>query len=122
MQKCLTEVLAELEDGRLLAEANRKLAELTAAVVETHKAGTLKLALKLTPTGKSTVVISHELAAKVPEQRYATTFFVGDAGDLQRNDPNQPKLDLREPSEPARGPLREVADDKVRPLREAAKA
>ena len=122
MQKCFTEVVAEVEDGKLLLELNRKLADLTQAVVETRKAGSIKLALKLTPTGKSTVIIAHTLDAKIPEERYATTFFVGDDGDLQRNDPNQPKLDLREPSEPAKGPLRQIADDKVRPLREAAKA
>lgn len=123
MEKSFTEVVAEIEDGKLIAEIDRKLRELTQAVMETRKGGTIKLALKFTPTGKATVVIGHKLEASIPREQYATTFFVGDGGELQRNDPNQPKLDLREPSERPAAPLREVPDDgKVRPLREAAKA
>lgn len=121
-QKCFTEVVAEIEDGKLLDEVNRKLAELTAGVIDTRKAGSITLALKLTPTGKATVVIAHKLTSSIPKEQYATTFFVGDHGELQRNDPNQARLDLREPDAPARGPLREVDDTNVRPLREAAKA
>jgi hypothetical protein len=71
--------------------------EIIEAVMETRKPGRLKLTLAFAPTGKGTVVVAADYDTTVPEHdRDQTTFFVGDDYSLQRDDPRQHRLPLRE--------------------------
>lgn len=108
--KPFTDTLGEIEGGQLLADLTRQLHTITRAVMETRKAGSLKLTIALAPTGRGAVGVDARIDVKVPEHdRPSTTFFVDEGGTLIRNDPNQPLLPLREVPA-ARGPLRQVGD------------
>jgi hypothetical protein len=81
-----------------------------AAVQDVRKAGKLSITFEFVPTGRGTVNVEANFKAAKPEHsRSTTTFFVGSDLSLQRNDPSQPRL-----------PLREVADnqDPVRVVNE----
>ena len=102
-----TDVLGELEGGDVLRELTAKVYEVVRAARETRKPGAIKFAIKISPTGKGSVELDTKIDATVPEHdRPTTTFFVTPEGTLMRNDPNQPRL-----------PLREVMDDKTGELR-----
>lgn len=104
--KPFTDVIGELEGGDVLRELTAKLYEVGRAVRDTRKDGSLTLNVKVSPTGKS-FLVDAKIVAKVPEHdRPSTTFFMTPEGTLMRNDPNQPRL-----------PLREVMDDKTGELR-----
>lgn len=105
--KPLTDVLGEIENGTFLHEVTEATYNIIAAVMETRKAGSLKLALKFTPTGKGTVNVDATFDSSEPEHdRPTTTFFVGKDLSLQRHDPNQPRLPLREVDTPNNEPVR----------------
>lgn len=107
--KPFTDVLGELEGGYFLREMTAKLYEVVRAARETRKAGEIKLAIKVSPTGRGSVELDAKIDAKVPEHdRPTTTFFLTPDGTLMRNDPNQPRL-----------PLREVMDDRTGELKTA---
>lgn len=104
-----TDVLGELENGFLLKEITAKVYEVVRAVRETRKPGSLKLAFKITPTGRGSVELDAKVDASVPEHdRPTTTFFMSPDGTLLRNDPNQPRLPLREVMDDNTGELRNV--------------
>lgn len=95
--KPFTDVIGELEGGDFLREVTELLYNVSLAVRETRKPGALKLSLKLTPTGKGSVELDAKVDATVPEHdRPTTIFFLSPDGTLLRNDPNQPRLPLRE--------------------------
>ncbi len=103
-----TDVIGELEGGDLLRELTTKLYEVGRAVRDTRKEGGIKLVVKISPTGRS-FILDAKVEAKVPEHdRPSTTFFMTPEGTLMRNDPNQPRL-----------PLREVMDDQTGELKTA---
>lgn len=105
----LTDVLGELENGYLLKELTSKMYEIVRAVREVRKPGALTLKLKITPTGRGSVELDAKLDANIPEHdRPTTTFFMADDGTLLRNDPNQPRLPLREVMDDRTGELRDV--------------
>lgn len=105
--KAFVDTLDEVERGQLVRDLNEAIYSITHAVMETRKAGALKLGLKFTPTGRGTIVVTAKYEADVPEHdREVTTFFVTAGGGLVRDDPNQPNL-----------PLGKVPDDPQRPLR-----
>lgn len=104
------DVLGEVENGQLLNELTEAVYNIIAAVMETRKPGSLTLKMKFTPTGKGTVNVDAAFDSKEPEHdRPTTTFFVGNDFSLQRNDPSQPRLPLREVATPDNEPVR-VAD------------
>lgn len=106
--KPFSDVLGELEGGDVLRELTTKLYEVGRAVRETRKDGTIQLSIKISPTGKS-FVVDAKIAAKVPEHdRPTTAFFMTPEGTLMRNDPDQPRLPLREVADPETGELRTV--------------
>lgn len=110
------EWLPKHRHGGCLAEITEKMAEVAEAVMDTQKAGTITLKITLAPLGKGnkrTVIVSDDVKAKVPEHdRDESMFYIGDRGQLLRDDPDQLAMDFREPAEPER-PVREV-DDKSR--------
>lgn len=105
--KPFTDVLGEVESGQFHGELTEAVYNIIAAVMDTRKAGKLKLTLTFTPTGKGTVNVDAGFEAKLPEhERPTTTFFVGKDYSLQRGDPNQPRLPLREVERPSNEPVR----------------
>lgn len=105
--KPFSDVLGEVENGQLLNELTESVYNIIAAVMETRKPGSLALAMTFTPTGKGTVNVDAKFKAKEPEHdRPTTTFFVGKDFSLQRSDPNQPRLPLREVEMPDNEPVR----------------
>lgn len=95
--KPFTDVVGEIRDGDLLAELTEELYAVMAAVRETRKAGSIKLAIKISPTGRDTVTLDAVHDSVIPkEPNPGTTFFVGRDNSLHRQDPNQPRLPLRE--------------------------
>ena len=106
--KPFTDVVGELEGGDLLRELTSKLYEVGRAVRETRKDGTITLAMRISPTGKS-FVVDAKITAKTPEHDCpTTTFFMTPEGTLMRNDPDQPRLPLREVMDEKTGELRTV--------------
>ena len=106
--KPFTDVIGEVEDGQLLRDLTEASYRVATAALETRKEGTITLTLKYTPTGRGSVQIDANVVEKVPKHtRPSTTFFVGEDGELMRNDPNQPKLPLRSVDDD-RQPLRRV--------------
>lgn len=108
--KPFTDILGEIENGQLLRDLTEAIYGVTAAVMETRKAGKIKFVMTISPTGKGTVNIDADFDAVEPEHsRPTTTFFVGKDLSLQRNDPAQPRLPLREVEAPANEPIRVTA-------------
>lgn len=106
--KPFTDIIGELEGGQFLQEITAKLYDVGRAVRETRKEGTVTLALRISPTGKS-FIIDAKFTSKVPEHdRPTTTFFMTPDGTLMRNDPDQPRLPLREVMDQETGELRTV--------------
>jgi hypothetical protein len=104
--KPFTDVLGEMENGQLLYDLTEALYNTMAAVMDTRKAGGISLNITITPTGKGTVNVTGTFKSKEPEHtRSATTFFVGKDFSLQRGDPNQHKLPLREVETPSNEPV-----------------
>lgn len=97
--KPFTEVLREIDRGRLLPEIEEKLADVVKAVLLAGKAGSLniKLGIKKAGSGDSNqLIIDAEVTAKEPKMdRAVTLFFADDAHQLRRRDPRQYDLDLR---------------------------
>lgn len=105
--KPFTDVLGEIENGALLQDLTEQVYNIIAAVMETRKPGKLKLVMAFTPTGRGTVNVDADYDATEPEHdRPTTTFFVGSDLSLQRRDPNQPDLPLREVEQPKNTPVR----------------
>lgn len=81
--------------GAVLHEASQKLAELTAAVHATGKAGTLTLTFALKPAsrGVNAVVLKDRVACKVPSIEAEESFWFADSsGSLLKEDPRQKQL------------------------------
>lgn len=90
--------LQEQRNGLCQAEATDALKELTAAVTEHQKGGTLTLKLTVKPAkvGIGTLLITDEVKVSLPEgDRPAAIFYADDDGNLSRHDPRQPRLPLQ---------------------------
>lgn len=105
--KPFSDVLGELQHGELLHELTLATYKIVERVMETRKPGKIKISLDFSPTGKGTVNVAANFTVKEPEHdRETTTFFVGKDYSLQRNDPAQPKLPLREVERPDNQPVK----------------
>lgn len=93
-------VIQEQRSGLLHSELSHELASLVSAVLSTGKAGTLTLAVKVTPNKDGvTVMVTDKVTVKMPEgERGAAVFFVQGDGNLVRRDPRQLEMPLREVS------------------------
>jgi len=101
-------VLNELQNGHCVGELSEKLEELIAAVKLQNASGGMTLAITFKPTnGGETMLVTPKITVKMPKTPERTTmFYTTENNLLQRQDPNQRELELREvPKEPA-APLR----------------
>lgn len=95
-------VLQEIGAGKLHTRLSEQLADLTAAVTETGKKGVLTIQLTVAPIkpgNTSTLIVTGKSVLKAPEgdaEAPSSVFFPDSAGNLTRDDPNQPTLPLRE--------------------------
>jgi len=91
--------LADQRGGALHAELTERLAEVTAAVIEHGKAGSLTLTIKISQQkgAERAVIVADDLKVKVPApERGESLFFADEDGNLSRRDPRQPALPLSE--------------------------
>lgn len=99
-----THTINTLLNGATANELSERLREVVEGCRKTGKQGTLTLKLTVKPQGMGTgqYEIHDDITDKVPQLDKGMTLMFGTPeGNLQRNDPNQREL-----------PLREVANDK----------
>jgi hypothetical protein len=93
--------LQEIGNGVIAARLAEQLQDLTTAVTETAKKGTLVLTLTVAPLKAGNVtnlIVTAKTLLKAPEDDSAapsSVFFHDANGNLRRDDPNQPALPLR---------------------------
>jgi uncharacterized protein YfaS (alpha-2-macroglobulin family) len=93
MARNFNEIIAEIDGGALLEQLSEKLAEVSRAVKETGKVGSLDISLKVKLNRKNQVYLAAATKGKIPEEGIAeAVFFVSDTGDLTRHDPEQADL------------------------------
>lgn len=100
-----TRTLHAIRGGALHAELTDELAALTEAVMETGKAGTLTLQIKVAKASKAgghQMLVTDLVTSKPPRPDRGESFFFYDAesGGITRHDPLQPELPLREVPRP----------------------
>lgn len=105
--------LCEQSAGRTHEELSRAIRDVTAAVVDTGKAGTVSLTVKIAPLGKgdsSALVVTDVVRVSKPEHDRRKSIFYPDAdGNLRRDDPNQPTFEgLREVPAPTATTVRDL--------------
>lgn len=106
--RLITDVFADLEGGRALDDMNGALDEVTRAVAEYGKVGTLTIKLTVRPNGENSISITPDIKAKAPEAaRGASVYFVT-GGGITRSNPNQPDLPLKEVVDNTAGELKEA--------------
>jgi hypothetical protein len=92
---CFSRLLSEFREGESQAELSEQLQEVVAAVRDTGKPGKLTYTIIVKPSGNA-IVVTDEIKTKVPQMpRDASIFFATDQNTLQRENPNQKRLDLR---------------------------
>jgi hypothetical protein len=93
--------LQEIAAGAFHTRVSEQLQDLVTAVTDTGKKGVLTVTLTVAPIkpGNTTnLVVTGKATVKAPESDDAapsSVFFHDAAGNLSRNDPNQPALPLR---------------------------
>lgn len=91
--------LAEQRNGALAVDLGDALHDAVEAVAGTGKPATVTLTLKVKPAGKSAanILVSDDVTTKLPKpERAETVFFVDGHHNLRRDNPDAPKLPLRE--------------------------
>lgn len=87
------DVFREMNKGRTHNEMSLALQDLVAAVLDTGKAGTLTLTLKISSAkSHDMVVVEDDVKVKKPQARAASLFYVDDQFNVRREDPNQDAL------------------------------
>jgi len=91
-----TQFVQEQRRGALHQELSEHLAETVNAVMEHAKAGQVTIVLKIKPAGDGMVQIFDEVKVRLPEgEKPPSIFFVDERGNVQRQDPRQAELPLR---------------------------
>lgn len=93
-QQFFSTFLAQHRRGELDAEIAVALIEVTDAATATGKNGAVTITLTVKPnSGSDSVVLVDEVKVKVPQpDRAAAIYYIGEDGQLQRNDPAQSDL------------------------------
>lgn len=93
-------LMSEFRNGGAISELSEILQRCTIAVQNTGKTGSVTYKIIVKPSGNA-LIVTDQISAKIPEApRDAAVFFATEEGVLQREDPNQRKLDLREVKKP----------------------
>lgn len=93
----LTELLTDLDYGKVHQRLSEELSELVGAVEEFGKPGEMMIKLKVRPEGQMALV-SVESTVKAPKEPFnASMFYYGENGSLHREDPRQMNLRGLEP-------------------------
>jgi hypothetical protein len=104
--------LREVRAGFAMNELSEGLAKLVESVRASGKSGKLVLELKIKPASKGEtvcVLIEDDITVKCPKPEKASSiFFTTEDNQLQRNDPRQMTMELREVPAPKQE-LKEVA-------------
>lgn len=89
----LISVLSQMRKGKLLNEANDKLAALVKQCRDTSKVGTFTLKIKVKPANHGEVWLTDDVDTKTPKPDATLSLFYDDKeGALLKDDPNQPEL------------------------------
>lgn len=107
-----TDLIRDINDGKLADELIQGLAEVVAACLATGKPGAITLSLKLKPgKGGSTVMtIEHDTKVKAPEfERPQQFFFIAQGNTLVTENPEQMRLPFREVVNTETGEIKTVA-------------
>jgi len=92
--------VAQLRNGQTQIEASEMLNQLVQACRDTNKVGEITLKIKVRPDGAGQYFLEDQISTNAPKPERAKTLFFGTPdGNLQREDPNQRSLDLRNVSE-----------------------
>ena len=97
----------EHRGGATHEEISDAIREVTAAVTDEGKAGSVTITITIKPMGKGDgLEVAINTKAKPPEQRIGTSVFFADGqNNLHRQDPRQQAMELREigPSQAHKG-------------------
>lgn len=103
MVRPFASVLQELAKGQVHSDASEALRELTTAVAEHGKKGTITVVIEVAPLPKgdgNTLIVSASVTSKPPRgETRPSVFYLDDDGNLVRDDPRQLKLDIRDAAE-----------------------
>lgn len=92
-------LLQQHRGGVALSDLSDKLKEVTQAVFEQGKPGTITLKLTVSPAAKTAgaMVVRDDISIKVPKAEQATSIFFADkeSWQLLRDNPNQMALSLK---------------------------
>lgn len=92
----LTKVLSDIARGKVLGEADDRLAQLISAIREHGGAGSLQITLKIRAISDGTVQVEGASAVKLPTfVQPASIFFTTEENTLSRSNPSQGELPLR---------------------------
>lgn len=87
------DVLQALQRGRTHRELSTALQDLTKAVVDTHRAGSLTLTLKVSRNKAGMIEVDDTVTVKPPKaDRTTSLFYATDEANLVRDDPRQLEL------------------------------
>lgn len=92
-------LLDQHQNGAIISDLSEAYREVVEACELTGKGGEVTLKIKIAPPGKGKgriIGVAMKVTSKVPEaEPYLSIWYVGENGELLREDPNQQKLDLR---------------------------
>jgi len=107
MSRPFNDLLREHRNGLTHDELSDALRDLVAAVTDEGKAGSLTFTVKIKPMGKGDgLEVSAEIKSTPPKKTPGVSiFFATPEGNLERQDPRQQAMELREilPASVARG-------------------
>lgn len=91
-------LLQDHRAGATHEEISDAIRDVTAAVTDEQKAGTVTITIHIKPLGKGDgLAVGIECKAKPPKQTVGTSVFFADAeNNLRREDPRQASMELRE--------------------------
>lgn len=81
--------IASIRNGALLDHLTERLDDLTSAVNELQKSGSITLTLNMKPNQEGSVIISPTVKVKLPEQQPGDAIMFVSDGGLVRRDPRQ---------------------------------
>ena len=89
-RQSVSDILDDVDDGRLREELQSALPELIKSVQRTKKKGTLTLTLDVSVGNGTTVLVSPKLTVKSPRGVVSgAVFYADDEGNLSKSDPRQ---------------------------------